>query len=71
VARAEQLAADQRLDPDLLMETLRAGGRPAFYEPDANAIVERLAAEAHDNDVLVVFSNGGFDGIHQKLLNRL
>ena len=71
VARAEQLAADQRLDPDLLMETLRAGGRPAFYEPDANAIVERLAAEAHDDDVLVVFSNGGFDGIHQKLLNRL
>jgi len=71
VARADQLAAEQRLDPDLLMETLRAGGRPAFYEPNADAIVERLASEAEDDDVLVVFSNGGFDGIHQKLLDRL
>lgn len=71
VARADQLAADQRLDPDLLMETLRAGGRPAFYEPNADAIVDRLAAEAENDDVLVVFSNGGFDGIHQKLLDRL
>lgn len=71
VARAEQLAVEQRLDPDLLMETLRAGGRPAFYEPNADAVVDRLATEALDGDVLVVFSNGGFDGIHQKLLDRL
>lgn len=71
VARAGLLSEEERLDPDLLMRTLAGRGLPAFYEPDADAIVERLAAEARDGDVVVVFSNGGFDGIHGKLLERL
>jgi UDP-N-acetylmuramate: L-alanyl-gamma-D-glutamyl-meso-diaminopimelate ligase len=71
VARAGLLTDEERLDPDLLMRTLRGRGLPAFYEPDADAIVERLATEARDGDVVIVFSNGGFDGIHGKLLARL
>lgn len=68
VARADQLDEGERLDTDLLMETLRAGGNPAFYEPDVDAIVDRLRGEARDGDVIIVFSNGGFGGIHDKLL---
>lgn len=71
VARADSLAEEERLDTDLLMKTLREGGIPAFYEPDADAIVSRLEVEARDNDVIIVFSNGGFGGIHEKLLERL
>jgi UDP-N-acetylmuramate: L-alanyl-gamma-D-glutamyl-meso-diaminopimelate ligase len=71
VARADKLAETERLDTDLLMKTLRDGGIPAFYERDADAIVSRLEAEARDNDVIIVFSNGGFGGIHDKLLERL
>lgn len=71
VARADSLPEDERLDTDLLMKTIREGGIPAYYEPDADAIVERLAEEAEDDDVIIVFSNGGFDGIHDKLLSRL
>jgi UDP-N-acetylmuramate: L-alanyl-gamma-D-glutamyl-meso-diaminopimelate ligase len=71
VARADQLAEDERLDTDLLMETLRSGGKPAYYEADVDAIVNRLKSEAEDGDVIVVFSNGGFGGIHGKLLNAL
>ncbi len=71
VARAGLLAEDERLDTDLLMKTLRDRGLPAFYESDADAIVSRLEAEARDGDVIVVFSNGGFDGIHGKLLEKL
>ena len=71
VARADMLSEDERLDPDLVMETIREGGTPAFYEPGADAIVERLGQEALDDDVIIVFSNGGFDGIHDKLLDRL
>jgi UDP-N-acetylmuramate: L-alanyl-gamma-D-glutamyl-meso-diaminopimelate ligase len=71
VARADQLAEDERLDTDLLMETLRSGGKPAYYEGDVDAIVNRLKSEAEDGDVIVVFSNGGFGGIHGKLLNAL
>ena len=53
------------------MATLRAGGKPAYYEPDVDAIVARLEAEAEDGDVIVVFSNGGFGGIHDRLLSEL
>ncbi|MEO0414324.1 MAG: UDP-N-acetylmuramate:L-alanyl-gamma-D-glutamyl-meso-diaminopimelate ligase [Verrucomicrobiota bacterium] len=71
VARADQLAEDERLDTDLVMKTIRDTGIPAYYEDDADAIVERLKAEAQDGDVVVVFSNGGFGGIHDKLLTAL
>lgn len=71
VARADQLEEGERLDPDLLMETLRAGGKPAYYEPDVDAIVERLEREAQDDDVIVVLSNGGFGNIHERLLEIL
>jgi len=71
VARADKLAEDERLDTDLLMQNLRDRGLPAFYEPDADAIVARLETEARDGDVVIVFSNGGFDGIHEKLLKKL
>jgi len=48
-----------------------AKGIGAFHEPDADAIVSRMKTEAKDGDVLIVFSNGGFDGIHEKLLAAL
>jgi UDP-N-acetylmuramate: L-alanyl-gamma-D-glutamyl-meso-diaminopimelate ligase len=67
----EKFAPDERLDPEQVMADIRSKGVPAFYETDADAIVERLKAEAGDGDVVVVFSNGGFDGIHGKLLAAL
>jgi UDP-N-acetylmuramate: L-alanyl-gamma-D-glutamyl-meso-diaminopimelate ligase len=39
--------------------------------PDADAIVQHLAQNAEGGDVVCVFSNGGFGGIHGKLLERL
>lgn len=71
VSRADSLTESERLDTDLLMTTLRAGGIPAFYEADADAIVARLEKEARDGDVIIVFSNGGFGGIHDTLLEKL
>jgi UDP-N-acetylmuramate: L-alanyl-gamma-D-glutamyl-meso-diaminopimelate ligase len=38
---------------------------------NTEAIVNRLKSESRDGDVIVVFSNGGFDGIHDKLLGTL
>lgn len=71
VPNPEKFSPDERLDPEQVMANIRAKGVPAFYEPDADAIVDRLKAEARDGDVLIVFSNGGFDGIHDKLLAQL
>jgi UDP-N-acetylmuramate: L-alanyl-gamma-D-glutamyl-meso-diaminopimelate ligase len=35
------------------------------------ALVGAIAAEARDGDQILVMSNGGFGGIHQKLLEAL
>ena len=71
VARLEQLAPAERLDPEKLMRDIGATGKPTAYLPDADAIVAHLAKNAQGGDVVVVFSNGGFGGIHGKLLERL
>lgn len=71
VARADKLADDERLDTDRLMQDLRDKGLPAYYEADADAIVDRLVEESREGDVVIVFSNGGFGGIHEKLLKSL
>jgi len=71
VARLEQIPEDQRLKPEQVVAAIAAAGRPAFYEQNANAIVDRIIPMLRPNDVVAVFSNGGFDNIHEKLLTRL
>jgi UDP-N-acetylmuramate: L-alanyl-gamma-D-glutamyl-meso-diaminopimelate ligase len=71
VARLELLSPDQRLNPDKLIEDLKSTGKTACYLPDADSIVTHIAKNAEGGEVVVVFSNGGFGGIHGKLLERL
>lgn len=68
VARLDQIKAEERLDPEKLMLDLRATGKPAAYLSDVEAIVAHVAKERRAGDVICVFSNGGFGGIHDKLL---
>ena len=69
--RLEQIPEDQRLKPERVVAAIAEAGRPAFYEQNANAIVDRIIPMLRPKDVIVVFSNGGFDNIHEKLLMRL
>src|SRR5262245_56822038 len=71
VARLEQIPEDQRLKPEQVVAAIAKSGRPAFYEQNANAIVDQIIPLLQPKDVVVVFSNGGFDNIHEKLLARL
>jgi UDP-N-acetylmuramate: L-alanyl-gamma-D-glutamyl-meso-diaminopimelate ligase len=71
VARLEQLNSDERLDPEKLMLDLKASGKNAAYLPDVDSIVSHVAKTVSGGDVICVFSNGGFGGIHGKLLERL
>jgi UDP-N-acetylmuramate: L-alanyl-gamma-D-glutamyl-meso-diaminopimelate ligase len=71
VARLEQLPPDDRLDPERVVQTIQASGIPAFYEPHVDDILHRVKPLAKPGDVIVVFSNGGFEGIHQRLLTEL
>jgi UDP-N-acetylmuramate: L-alanyl-gamma-D-glutamyl-meso-diaminopimelate ligase len=71
VARLELLAPEERLDPARLMADLKAQGKDAAYLPDVDAIVSHVVKNAQGGEIVVVFSNGGFGGIHGKLLERL
>jgi UDP-N-acetylmuramate: L-alanyl-gamma-D-glutamyl-meso-diaminopimelate ligase len=71
VARLELLKPEERLNPDQLVQDIKAAGKTAAYLPHADAIVAHLKKEAVGGDVICVFSNGGFGGIHDKLLAAL
>jgi UDP-N-acetylmuramate: L-alanyl-gamma-D-glutamyl-meso-diaminopimelate ligase len=71
VARLEQIPEDERLKPEKVVAAIAKAGLPAFYEQNADTIVNRLVPMLRPKDVVVVFSNGGFDNIHEKLLMRL
>src|SRR5438552_1743452 len=53
------------------MAAIAKAGRAAFYEHNADTIVDRIVPMLRPKDVVVVFSNGGFDNIHEKLLAQL
>ena len=71
VARLEQIPEEDRLNPERVVAAIAKSGRPAFYERNADAIVDRIVPMLGPKDVVAVFSNGGFDNIHEKLLARL
>jgi UDP-N-acetylmuramate: L-alanyl-gamma-D-glutamyl-meso-diaminopimelate ligase len=67
----EKVPVDLRLDPSEVAAAVSASGRQCFYEPGTDAIIERLKGSTRSGDVIVVFSNGGFDGLHEKLIAAL
>src|SRR6266568_2348980 len=71
VARLEQIPEDERLNPERVVAAVAKTGHPAFYEENADAIVNRIVPMLRPKDVVAIFSNGGFDNIHEKLLARL
>jgi UDP-N-acetylmuramate: L-alanyl-gamma-D-glutamyl-meso-diaminopimelate ligase len=68
VARLELLKPEERLDPARLMREISADGKPAAYLATVDEIIAHVSKEARPGDVVTVFSNGGFGGIHDKLL---
>ena len=65
------LPAEERLSEAQLVEDLSRGQVRARHLPDVESIVVVVANEAQPGDLVVVMSNGGFGGIHHRLLNAL
>jgi UDP-N-acetylmuramate: L-alanyl-gamma-D-glutamyl-meso-diaminopimelate ligase len=61
----------ERLSVDEIVDRLHVNGRKARHIATVPEIVDTVAAEAGDGDLVVIMSNGGFDGIHDKLLTAL
>ena len=61
----------ERISEAELVRSIVQGGGDARFVPEVDAIVALLASELNEGDRLVVLSNGGFGGIHDKLLRAL
>jgi UDP-N-acetylmuramate: L-alanyl-gamma-D-glutamyl-meso-diaminopimelate ligase len=66
-----KIPENDRLDPEKLAKDIARLGGIGYYLPDVETIVAMVKAQAKPGDVIAVLSNGGFGGIHQKLLTAL
>jgi len=67
----EKVAEGERLDPEKLVADIKSTGTEAWYLGEVDEIVTHVTGQAVEGDVIVVLSNGGFGGIHPKLLAAL
>jgi UDP-N-acetylmuramate: L-alanyl-gamma-D-glutamyl-meso-diaminopimelate ligase len=66
-----KLAESERLSIPQLVRDLRASGQSARAADSIDDIVDTIVREHRPGDLVVLMSNGGFGGIHQKLLQAL
>jgi len=59
------------LDTAALIEAISQQEKPAFALPAADEIVAHLLPSLRSGDVVAIMSNGGFGGIHDKILSAL
>jgi len=71
VFRAQQLGEENRLDPETVAASVRALGKEAEVVSGGEAMADFLVANAKANDLLLIMSNGSFDGLCEKLLAKL
>jgi UDP-N-acetylmuramate: L-alanyl-gamma-D-glutamyl-meso-diaminopimelate ligase len=71
VNRAQLLGDEDRLSPENVAAELHARGREAWAFNSAADIAEMLANDVHAGDVVLVMTNGSFDGLIPKLLEKL
>jgi len=71
VYQQERIPGTERLHPEDVVQALNNDGLKAELLPDARAIVNGIAPQLRNGDVVAILSNGGFDGIYEKLPARL
>ncbi|MEM7383614.1 MAG: UDP-N-acetylmuramate:L-alanyl-gamma-D-glutamyl-meso-diaminopimelate ligase [Verrucomicrobiota bacterium] len=71
IAFPEKTPEAERLDPRKVIDKLKAGGTEAYFEESTEAIISRLKKVVAEPDVIAILSNGGFDNIHERLLQEL
>ena len=71
INRAHLLEPKERLNRNQIVTSLTAQGKPAFYSDSVDEIIDWLVPQLQKGDLVVIMSNGAFDGIHTKLLAQL
>jgi UDP-N-acetylmuramate: L-alanyl-gamma-D-glutamyl-meso-diaminopimelate ligase len=66
-----KISEESRFSSAELAEDLRRIGRKAQVFSDVGAIVDYLLKQTVSGDIILIMSNGGFDGIYEKLIQGL
>jgi len=61
----------QEFSSEQLVDDLKERGKEAYFFTDTDAIIDFLISSARPADLILIMSNGGFDNIHQRLLDSL
>ncbi len=67
----QKIPENDRFSSERLVDDLKRRGKDAHFFPDTDGIIEFLLKEAKAGDILLIMSNGGFDNIHERLLESL
>jgi UDP-N-acetylmuramate: L-alanyl-gamma-D-glutamyl-meso-diaminopimelate ligase len=70
-SRLDKIPAEERFSSQKLVDDLKHRGRDAHHFPDTDSIIDFLVSETRPNDIVLVMSNGGFDNIHERLLEAI
>ncbi|MCP4119440.1 MAG: UDP-N-acetylmuramate:L-alanyl-gamma-D-glutamyl-meso-diaminopimelate ligase [Desulfobacteraceae bacterium] len=70
-SKIEKIPLEERLSPEKLVADMCERGTDAHLFNDTDDIINFLAQRAEKNDLVLIMSNGGFDNIHQRLLESL
>jgi len=71
IFKSEAIPEGERLDLNRVIAEINKSGKQARILADADAIVNSIAPELRERDVVAILSNGGFGGIYEKLPERL
>lgn len=70
-ARLAEVPIEERFSPEAVAKKLRDEGRQAHAIENVSDILGHVEENAREGDVLVVFSNGDFGGLHGQLMEVL
>lgn len=67
----DKIPEKERFSSEQLVQDLRNRGKDAYYFENTEAILQFLVKTLKSGDLVLIMSNGGFDNIHQRLLESL
>ncbi|OQY59635.1 MAG: hypothetical protein B6245_05665 [Desulfobacteraceae bacterium 4572_88] len=70
-SRLDKVPEAERFSSEKLVADLEKLGKDAHHFPDTESVMEFLVETASPGDVVLIMSNGGFDNIHERLLEKL
>ena len=67
----DKIPPQERFSAEKLVRDLKRKGHKAYYFPETDEIIDFVVTKAKPGDTILIMSNGGFDNIHDRILQRL